>query len=82
MKTSLIQIGNSRGVRIPKAIIESCNLEGELELIVEGESIILKPARNPSIRWDDPSIFSGDTSLSEEDEAWLAFGNEDSELDE
>jgi antitoxin MazE len=46
MKTTLIPIGNSRGVRIPKPFIEKCGLEGELEIdIVDGAVLIRAPQR-------------------------------------
>jgi antitoxin MazE len=52
MKTSLIAIGNSRGIRIPKTLIEQCGLQNEVELDVRDNAIIihsLKPAR---LGWD------------------------------
>jgi antitoxin MazE len=37
MKTKLVPIGNSRGVRIPKPLLEQAGLEGDIELrVVEG----------------------------------------------
>ena len=45
MKARLVPIGNSRGIRIPKAILEQCELTDEVELAVEGRQIILTPAR-------------------------------------
>jgi antitoxin MazE len=53
MKVDLIRIGNSQGVRIPKALIEQCGLGQRVEMRVEGSSLIiraLKPARSG---WDD-----------------------------
>jgi antitoxin MazE len=52
MKTHLVRIGNSRGVRIPKAIIEECGLSERVELRVEGNSVIITPARTPREGWD------------------------------
>ena len=41
---TLIQIGNSKGVRIPKAILEQTRLaEGEIEFVVTKEGLLLKP---------------------------------------
>ena len=45
MKAAIVQIGNSRGIRIPKAILEQCHMEKDVELIVEADSIIIKPGR-------------------------------------
>jgi len=43
MKISVVQIGNSRGVRIPKAVLEQCNIKDEVDLEVEHGKLILKP---------------------------------------
>ena len=52
MKTQLIKIGNSRGVRLPKAIIEQLGLENEIELEVRPDEIALRPAkRKPRAGW-------------------------------
>lgn len=44
MDAELIKIGNSRGIRIPAALIKQCGLEGGLTLEVKGRSLVLKPA--------------------------------------
>jgi antitoxin MazE len=41
MKTQLIQIGNSKGVRLPKAIIEQCKLEKDVEIEINNNKLIL-----------------------------------------
>ena len=52
MKTSLIAIGNSRGIRIPKPLIEQCGLQNEVELDVR-DNVIIIHALNPSRSgWD------------------------------
>ena len=51
MKTSLIAIGNSRGVRIPKPLIEQCGLEGEIEMAVRRDEIVLRSVRHPRAGW-------------------------------
>ncbi len=52
MRVSLIRIGNSRGIRIPKRILEQCRVEKELELVVEDEEIRLRPIhRGPREGW-------------------------------
>jgi len=51
-KAQLVKWGNSQGVRIPKAILEQCNLrEGEeLEILVEDGRIWLQPSnRRPTL---------------------------------
>jgi antitoxin MazE len=52
MKTRLVNIGNSRGVRLPKAIIEQLGFENEIELEVRSDEIALRPAkRKPREGW-------------------------------
>jgi antitoxin MazE len=50
----LVQIGNSRGIRIPKAIIEQADLEDkEIELKVVEEGLLLKPVRPTRKGWKE-----------------------------
>ena len=44
MRARLIRIGNSRGVRLPKAVIEEARLGEELELKVEGGAVVIRGA--------------------------------------
>ena len=53
MKTDLIRIGNSRGVRIPKPLIEECELGDRVELHVEGDRIVIAPERRARAGWED-----------------------------
>ncbi len=49
---TLIRIGNSQGVRIPKAIIEQAQLnEKDLEFKVLDEGLLIKPVRKPRQGW-------------------------------
>ena len=45
MKAKLISIGNSKGIRIPMAILKQCNIEKEVDLEVEKEKIVIKPVK-------------------------------------
>lgn len=53
MKSKLIRIGNSRGVRIPKSILEQVRLGDEFEMIAVQDEIILRPARKPREGWEE-----------------------------
>ena len=53
MKASIIQIGNSKGLRISKAILERYNIKDTVELILEKGRIILKPMDQPRKGWDE-----------------------------
>lgn len=53
MKTRVIKIGNSRGIRIPKSIIEQSGLNDEVELEVRNDQIIIKSiSTNKRENWD------------------------------
>ncbi len=49
MKTSIRKIGNSKGILIPAALINSCNIQEEVEMRVENNRIIIE-AINPALR--------------------------------
>ena len=52
MKAPIIRIGNSRGIRIPKAILEQCGFGDSAELAVRSGSLVLTPNRRPREGWD------------------------------
>lgn len=45
MKASIVSIGNSKGIRIPKTILKECNIEKEVALEVKDKNIIIKPIK-------------------------------------
>ncbi len=53
MKTRLVRIGNSRGVRIPKPLLEQAGLEEEVQLRVVEDRIVIEAARAPRAGWED-----------------------------
>jgi len=53
MKTKLIRIGNSQGVRIPKPLIEESGLTEEIEMILKDNEIILRSAETTRKNWDE-----------------------------
>jgi len=53
METSIIKIGNSRGLRLSKSILEKYNINERVEIILEKGRIILKPIENPRKNWED-----------------------------
>ena len=64
----LTKVGNSRGIRIPRAILEQVDLEGELELIVEQGTLMIRPASNPRQGWE--ASFVNAASNRPEDGEW------------
>jgi len=53
MKTKVVRIGNSRGVRIPKTLLEQCGLQGDVELEVREGQLVLRSATRPRAGWDE-----------------------------
>lgn len=51
MKTRLIRIGNSRGIRLPKPLIEQAGLGDDVELRVVDGAIVVERSRQPRERW-------------------------------
>ena len=52
MKAKIVKIGNSRGIRIPKSLIEDSGISGEVELEVDDDTIIIKPVSKNRESWD------------------------------
>ena len=52
MDVSLISIGNSKGIRLSKTLIEKYNIKDNIELILEKGYIILKPKTLPRKGWE------------------------------
>ena len=53
MLVSIIAIGNSKGIRIPKSIIDQLNISDQIEMEVENQQIILKPIKEkPRSGWE------------------------------
>ena len=52
MDLSIIAIGNSKGIRLPKTLLEKYNITDKVELILEKDYIILKPKSEPRKGWE------------------------------
>ena len=52
MEVSIIKIGNSKGLRLSKAVLDKYNIKDKVELILEKGQIILKPVEQPRKGWD------------------------------
>ncbi len=42
LRTQIVRIGNSQGIRIPKSLIKLIGLENEVELVVEGNRLVVR----------------------------------------
>ncbi len=52
MKARLVRIGNSRGIRLPKPVIEEAGLSEEVEVRVRDGAVIIMSAVRPRMGWE------------------------------
>ena len=80
MKTRILRIGNSQGIRIPKPLIAEAGLIGELEISVVENSLVIKAVAKPRANWADSfrePAKRGDDSLIDEGSAASTSWDED-----
>ena len=53
MKTRIVRIGNSRGVRLPKPLLDQTGLSDEVEVEAQGNQLIIRPVRAPRAGWEE-----------------------------
>lgn len=80
MKTQIIQIGNSQGIRIPKVLLEDSRITGEVDLELHPDGILIRNAQKPRSGWDDAfklmaeneddEMIDGETSTAFEKKEW------------
>ena len=80
MEVSIVKIGNSRGFRISKTLLEKYKIKDKVELILEKGQMIIKPISEPRKGWDnafkemhkngDDQLLMGDVFENEDLEEW------------
>ena len=68
MRANVVRIGNSRGVRIPKAILATCGIEDAVDLTVADGKIVLQAAPRVRQGWAEAAremVQRGDDGLLE-----------------
>jgi len=53
MRARIIQIGNSRGVRLPRVLLEQAHLTEEVQLEATPNQIVIRSAHSPRDGWED-----------------------------
>jgi antitoxin MazE len=53
VKSRIIKMGNSKGVRIPKPILEQLALGEEVEMSVRGDQLVIRSSRRPRSGWEE-----------------------------
>lgn len=71
MKVAIIPVGNSRGLRLPKAVLDQCQFTDAAELTVEDGRVVLTPISAPRAGWAEAFATSPPHLLSDEDRDWL-----------
>jgi antitoxin MazE len=85
MQISIVRIGNSRGIRLPRAIIEQCGFQDSVQLEVHDGALIVRPVSDPRAGWEaalaelaqrggdeilDPDTVSNPTEWESEEWEW------------
>lgn len=81
MEASIIKIGNSKGLRLSKTILEKYNIKDKVELILEKGQIVLRPIDSPRKNWErefkkmgengDDKLLMNDVFEDENLEEWM-----------
>ena len=79
MEISIVSIGNSKGIRLSKTLLEKYNIKDKVELILEKGYIIIKPLAKPRKGWE--KLFK-DMSENEDDKLLFDDIFEDENLEE
>ncbi|CUS34769.1 AbrB/MazE/SpoVT family DNA-binding domain-containing protein [Candidatus Nitrospira nitrificans] len=53
MKAHIVRIGNSKGIRLPKTLLQEAQLEDEVELQAEPGRILISKSAQPRAGWTD-----------------------------
>ena len=53
MRTRIIRVGNSHGIRIPKALLEECELSGDVDMTVRDRALVITRAGRVREGWAD-----------------------------
>jgi antitoxin MazE len=79
-KTRIIQIGNSKGIRVPKMLLEHAQLPDDVELQAEEGRLIVRAARGARAGWanaaktmrarGDDKLLDAPTSSEFDDKEW------------
>ncbi len=80
MKTRIIRIGNSKGLRVPKVLLDQAQLPEDVELHAEPGRLVVRAARGPRFGWaaaakamqarGEDRLLDEPTSTRFDDEIW------------
>jgi antitoxin MazE len=67
IRSKIVKIGNSHGVRIPRAVLEQAGLKDEVEMRVEENRLIIQASRQPRQGWEEQFAVMAEQG----DDAWI-----------
>ena len=80
MKTTVIKVGNSRGIILSKTVLEHYQITDEIEMLMQEDQIVLRPIKKTRVGWDkafkemaeqgDDSLLISDVFDDETFDAW------------
>ena len=81
MRAEIIRIGNSKGLRIPKAVLDQCGMKQAVNLEITNHTLMITPCDAVRSGWneafqrmasyqDDSFLDDESASLSSDDEEW------------
>ncbi|AFZ29744.1 SpoVT/AbrB domain-containing protein [Gloeocapsa sp. PCC 7428] len=53
IKTRIVRIGNSQGIRIPKTLLEQSGISTDVEIELENDHLVIRSASRSRIGWDE-----------------------------
>ena len=72
VRARIIRIGNSRGLRLPKSLLEECQLGADVDLAVENGVLVVRPIPSPRAGWEQAFAAmaeAGDDALLDPEES-------------
>ena len=79
METHLTPVGNSKGVRLPKALLAQCGITDRIKLTVTPDGLLVSPVAAPREGWEQALEASPCAETAEE---FAAFGSLSTTFDE
>ena len=73
MRLKLIDIGNSKGIRLPKTLITQYHLEDDIQIEMLKEGLLIKSVSKPREGWEE--TFKENTKKDNETKDWQNIPN-------
>ena len=77
IRTQIVKIGNSQGIRIPKLLLEQSGIHAEVEIEVQGDHLIIRTASRSRSGWNEAFA-----AMSKQDDDILLDGVSNTDWDQ